>query len=119
MKYRKLAVVAAVTAVVVVIAISRSNGGDAGAPSSGDAAAVRAAGTSAGASVRRPDPSTLARGSIAGRVTDGGEAPIARARVCADGDSRDLPGELFREPACAETDDQGRYRIGKLLPAQY
>lgn len=68
----------------------------------------------------RPDPSRVQRGSIAGRITaDDTRQPIAGARVCARGASRDYASEVMREPTCAQTDATGAYAIGNLLPAQY
>jgi protocatechuate 3,4-dioxygenase beta subunit len=80
------------------------------------------AGRGAGASVAgkpRPDPSTLARGSIAGTVTDEGKLPIPNAQVCAEGYARDLSPELLREPTCTTTDASGGYTLENLLPARY
>jgi hypothetical protein len=61
----------------------------------------------------------LVRGTLPGTVTEEGKTPIAHARVCADGSSRELADELFRDSVCAETDAQGRYTIANLLPAKY
>lgn len=67
----------------------------------------------------RQDPRTLKRASITGTVRDPDKAPIAGARVCADGWSWDVPGELLRAPTCVDTDAQGAYRIDNLLAATY
>ena len=75
---------------------------------------------STAASKPLPDPSRLARSSIAGTVTiDATKAPLPGARVCARGESRDYAAELLREPGCAVTDSSGHYLIEGLLPAQY
>lgn len=68
----------------------------------------------------RPDPASIARASIAGTITrEDTKAPLGGARVCANGQSRDYPDELLREPACVTSADDGTYRIEGLLPAQY
>lgn len=93
-------------------------GGEPGAAGSGSAQVERVDAPST-AGRARPDPKTLARGSIAGTVTGEAGKPVAGARVCARGDSDELPGHLLREPGCATTDAQGHYRIAELLPARY
>ncbi|MEO7094531.1 MAG: carboxypeptidase regulatory-like domain-containing protein, partial [Polyangiales bacterium] len=71
-------------------------------------------------SVPRPDPASVARATIAGTVTrDDSKAPLAGARVCAHGESRDFPDELLRAATCVTTADNGTYTIDGLLPAQY
>jgi protocatechuate 3,4-dioxygenase beta subunit len=119
---RKVAVVVGVVAVVIAIVLWRSRGGgDAG--SSNHAGAVSAkpvAGSLATAAVKRPDPQKLARGSLAGTITDEAtKAPLAHARVCAAGTSHELADELLREPACIDSDAQGRYTLAGLYPAAY
>jgi Carboxypeptidase regulatory-like domain/PDZ domain len=78
----------------------------------------RAAGsTLLGAS--RPDPRTLPRAAISGTITDDAKAPIARAQVCAAATGDALPSAITRALTCAITDEQGRYRIGDLIAADY
>src|SRR5687768_5328725 len=60
----------------------------------------------------------MSRGSIAGTVRDPAGAPIA-ARVCALASSGDLPEGATRDPWCAETGADGRYRLGELPPGRY
>ncbi|MGN6110959.1 MAG: carboxypeptidase regulatory-like domain-containing protein, partial [Kofleriaceae bacterium] len=67
----------------------------------------------------RPDPSTLARGSLAGTIRDEAGEPLAGAQVCARGRSNQLDPELLRAPPCTTTDPRGRYRIVNLLPGVY
>lgn len=84
-----------------------------------EAAPATATTASATAARARPDPKALARGSLAGTVTDEAKAPVAGIRVCAFGSSHELDGELLRAPACAPTDATGRFAIANLLPARY
>lgn len=84
----------------------------------------RVAGTGAGQAERgprraRPDPRMLARGALAGTVTDETRAPIADAQVCAQGESYELDPELLREPTCTTTDRQGAFELTGLYPARY
>lgn len=72
-----------------------------------------------GARARRVDPRTLDRATIAGRVTDRAKRPIAGATVCADGWSRDAPGDVFERPTCVRADARGSYQIDGLLAASY
>jgi protocatechuate 3,4-dioxygenase beta subunit len=116
--------VGAVGAVVVIAGLLSwrcAGGGGASDQAAGPAAAGAGNAGSASTAGRRPrvDPRTLARGSVAGAVTDDKQAPIPKARVCAAGESDELPDELLRAPACVTADDQGRFRIGGLLPARY
>jgi protocatechuate 3,4-dioxygenase beta subunit len=66
-----------------------------------------------------PDPQKAARGSIAGTVRGDDKKPIAGARVCIDGWSRELPEELLHDPICLATDAQGAYRAPNLYAASY
>ncbi|MGN6110960.1 MAG: carboxypeptidase regulatory-like domain-containing protein [Kofleriaceae bacterium] len=93
-------------------------GGEPGAAGPGSAQVARKDAPST-AGRARPDPKTLARGSIAGTVTGEAGTPVADARVCARGASNELPSHLLRDPACATTNAQGHYRIADLLPASY
>ncbi|MBS1119143.1 MAG: hypothetical protein H6Q90_1371 [Deltaproteobacteria bacterium] len=72
-----------------------------------------------GSSVRRVDPRTLPRASIAGTIRDDHGAPIANARACATLDSPALPALLTRDPICVAADASGGYRIANLLAASY
>jgi protocatechuate 3,4-dioxygenase beta subunit len=87
----------------------------------GDAPVDRAASDPRSAIASRPrsNPATLKRGSIAGTVTDDAKRPVAGARVCARGWSRELGTEPFREPTCGTADSRGAYNIDGLLPARY
>jgi len=92
----------------------------------GSAAPPVATGSSAGSAGRsttattpRVDPKTLAKASVAGTITDETKAPIAGARVCASGTSRDANPEDLAEPACVTTDAKGAYAIAALIPATY
>ncbi|MBA3818176.1 MAG: carboxypeptidase regulatory-like domain-containing protein, partial [Deltaproteobacteria bacterium] len=67
----------------------------------------------------RPDPRTLARGSLAGTVTDEARAPIAKIQVCADGSSHELDDELLIDTFCTSTDERGAYVLANLYPARY
>jgi len=67
----------------------------------------------------RPDPKSLAKGALAGTVTDDAKAPVAGIRVCAFGTSHELDDELLRAPVCTTTDATGGFTIGDLLPARY
>ena len=71
-------------------------------------------------SVPRPDPAVIKRATIAGTITrDDTKAPLAGARVCAGGESRDYADELLRDATCVTSADNGTYTIEGLLPAQY
>ncbi len=71
-------------------------------------------------SVPRPDPARIARATIAGTITrDDTKAPLAGARVCAHGQSREFPDELLRAATCVTAADNGTFLIDGLLPAQY
>src|SRR5262245_58262128 len=94
-------------------------GSTTGAGTTGAGSTAGAAGTSPTAARARVDPKKLARGSLAGAITDENKAPIPKARVCADGSSNDLPDEMLRDPICITADDQGRYHVQNLLPARY
>ncbi len=71
-------------------------------------------------SAPRPDPAAIQRATIAGTITrDDTKAPLAGARVCAHGESRDYADELLRDATCVATAADGTYLIEALLPAQY
>ena len=57
--------------------------------------------------------------SLAGTVTDPDGAAVQAAQVCAFTRSDELPSAMRREPACATTDAEGRYRIKSLHPVVY
>ncbi|HEU0032266.1 MAG TPA: carboxypeptidase regulatory-like domain-containing protein [Kofleriaceae bacterium] len=120
MKHR-VPIVAGVAAVIVALVIWQCHGsrdstsGGTAAGSARDPRVVDTTGTRA-----RPDPKTVARGSIAGTITDEAtKAPLAKARVCATGQSDELSEDLFADASCVETDAQGHYLLGNLLPARY
>lgn len=123
MNRRRVGIALAIVAVVAVALLLlwwRAGGGGGGGAADGDQAAR--AGALAGrrdARSRRIDVRTVARGSIAGTVRDPGGAPIAGAAVCALGWSRDLPDDATRDPFCATSGADGRYRLADLLPARY
>lgn len=99
-------------------------GGDSGTPGGETAGSARpnqgAQERSTARSAPRPDPNAIARASIAGTITrDDTKAPLAGARVCAHGESRDYADELLRDAICVTTGDTGAYVIEGLLPAQY
>lgn len=82
-------------------------------------AGTRAPDRERAAAGRRIDVATVARGAIAGTVRDPQGAAIAGAQVCAYGRSEQLSDEDLRDPRCAATAADGRYRLGGLLPARY
>jgi hypothetical protein len=63
------------------------------------------------------DPSRTS--AITGRVTARGGAAIEGATVCALGHDARLASVLTRDPFCARSDGEGRYRIQGLPPARY
>jgi protocatechuate 3,4-dioxygenase beta subunit len=117
---RRLAIVVIVIAVLAVIALvwtgrtaqreARSSTG-VGAGTSVNGAGARGA--------QRIDPATVARGSISGTVRSPDKALLAGARVCGFAYSNDLSADATREPVCATSGPDGRYRIDELLPARY
>src|SRR5262245_13125553 len=111
---RRLVVVAALIVVAAIVGVWRMRGGSA-VRSGGPRA--ESSGSTAASSLS--DPRTLARGSISGTVRDEAKAPVARATVCASASSRRQTDALTRAPLCTSTDDQGRYQLGNLLPADY
>ena len=121
---RQRAVIAVVIAAVLGVVAWRCRGSSdpavpgsaTGSARSGSALAV----APVTVSQPRPDPARVSRGSIAGRITaDETKQPVAGARVCANGESRDYASEALREPACAVSDATGAYVIANLLPAEY
>ena len=118
---RRLGTGVGVAAVVLAVLLWRCHGSHETATTTGSAGSARAVATHATAAAKpRPDPKAIARGSIAGTVTDEAtRAPIAHAHVCVGGDSNELPEELLREPFCTETDARGAFVVGNLLPAEY
>ena len=112
-------------AIAAAVLVWRCRGGDDSAPASGvhpgSATATQAPpDRSTARSLPRPDPSTIARATIAGTITrDDTKTPLAGARVCAHGESRDYADELLRDATCVTTADTGTYLIEGLLPAQY
>ena len=111
-----LALVAAVV-VVALIAWRLAHRHDAGATA--EAPPPRPAPAIGIEPAHRADPRTLPRASITGTVTDERGAPIARAQVCAEASSAELPSDAIRDPWCSATDDHGAYRIGDLVAARY
>ncbi|HUJ62191.1 MAG TPA: carboxypeptidase regulatory-like domain-containing protein [Kofleriaceae bacterium] len=80
---------------------------------------VAVAGTSrAGPHVVLPDPTAVARATLAGTIRNDAGAPIARARVCARSETW-LPTAISRPSRCTTSDDYGRYLLGDLIPASY
>lgn len=59
------------------------------------------------------------RASVEGQVTDPELVPIARATVCGSARSKEHTDIDKREPVCAETDREGRYRLTGLVPARW
>ncbi|MBX3161351.1 MAG: carboxypeptidase regulatory-like domain-containing protein [Deltaproteobacteria bacterium] len=123
----RIGVVVGCAVLAAAVFVWRCRGGDGssddGASTTGSAAPVAKTGKAGDrgvASVARPDPKTIARASISGTVTDDEtKAPLAGARVCADGNSTDLAAELLRDSTCATTDAAGAYKLDNLLPAKY
>ncbi|MBA3392872.1 MAG: carboxypeptidase regulatory-like domain-containing protein [Deltaproteobacteria bacterium] len=115
---RNLGILAALAIAVLAIVLwqrrDRAAGNTKPVASAGSAAVAPST-----AARTRPDPRTLARGTIAGTITDEAKAPVAGARVCADGASHELDGELLRDPTCTATDVAGAYTIENLWPARY
>lgn len=125
MKRRTTGLALGVIAAAIALLVWRCRGGSESAPTSGSAmGSARSGSAIASAAVitsqPRPDPARVQRGSIAGRITaEDTKQPIANARVCAGGESRDYASEALREPTCAVTDATGAYAITNLLPAEY
>jgi protocatechuate 3,4-dioxygenase beta subunit len=67
---------------------------------------------------RRIDTATVARAAIDGTVRDQAGAPVA-AQVCGQAASDHLAAEDIRDPVCATSGADGRYRLSGLLPATY
>ncbi len=116
----------AIAAVLLILAVAvwwqrgrSKDGAGAGDATSGGGAGLAGATTNPRERAK-VDVHAQPKASIAGTVTsDDGGAGIAGAQVCATGWSKDLSGEETREPVCATTDDQGRYELPDLLPANY
>jgi len=121
MMKRRVGIVAGLVIVILALAVWRSRGSrsEAADPATSPTTAAVATGAPTTATATRPDPRTLARGSIAGTVRDEAKAPIAGATVCADLTADELPTELTREATCLTTDANGAYRFGNLLAAKY
>jgi hypothetical protein len=68
---------------------------------------------------RRLDPRQARRAAIEGRVADPQGAPIVNASVCGRARSNQLSEAETRDPVCALSAADGRYRLGDLLPARY
>jgi protocatechuate 3,4-dioxygenase beta subunit len=118
---RRIGVVAALAAAIVALVVWRCTGEQAGKEAKGATPRAQAKlAIAAGAAAKRVDPRTLKRASIAGTITDATKkAPLAGARVCADGYSYDAPADAFREPLCTTSDAAGAYRIDNLLAGTY
>jgi protocatechuate 3,4-dioxygenase beta subunit len=115
---RKVAAGAVAVAVLVLLGLywkSRS-GGTGGA---GGAGGKAAGGAMAAAGRRAVDVRALPRGAIEGTVRELSGQPIASAMVCGFGTSDDLSAADLREPICARSQPDGRYRLDRLLPARY
>ena len=114
-----------VIAIAAAVLVWRCRGGTdttvpAGTPAGSANTRQVTAERSTGRSAPRPDPASIARASIAGTITrDDTKAPLAGARVCARGESREFPDELLRAATCVTAADNGTYTIDGLLPAQY
>jgi hypothetical protein len=93
-----------------------TDGGGGEAARAGKAAEMAAAQARSG---QRIDVATVARGSIEGTVRDPAGAPVGGARVCGFADSEELPPDATRDPFCAISERDGRYRLAELLPARY
>ena len=117
---RRIPVVAGLAAVILALVVWRCRTTDTAlttttAGSSGSSAVAKRT----VASQPRPDPTKLLRSSLAGTITDETKAAVPHARVCADGSSDELPDELLREPTCADSDAQGKFKLENLYPAKY
>ena len=117
---RKIGVVVALAAALVALVVWRCTGEQQqGRSATTVAAKTKGAGGAHAATVKRVDPRTLKRASVAGKVTDDKQLPVAAATVCADGWSYDAPADAFRDPICTTTDANGGYRIDNLLAGTY
>lgn len=96
---------------------SRRDAGESGAAAAGSMRS--AAGARAGRVSAAVDVATVSRGAIEGTVRDPRGAPIAAAQVCGLASSHDLSDDDTRDPRCAATGTDGRYRLTDLLPASY
>lgn len=124
MNRSRTAIAVGVVVLGAALLVWRCRGRDGDAPTStpgtSKPTAPAAATRSTAPATPRPDPAKIARAAIAGTVTrDDTKAPVAGARVCARGESRDYPDELLRDAPCVTTAENGTYVIEGLLPAQY
>ena len=117
---KRVAIVVGLGLVVLAIVLWRMRGDASSSPErTGSRPTTTAKPVRATQPQARPDPTKLARASIAGTVTDDKQVPIANARVCASGKSNDLDPELLRDLACVSADSSGHYKLASLLPATY
>jgi hypothetical protein len=117
MKRRLVLLVLGAAAIIGALLLWHSQTKKPGAPAGTGSSTASTAPTLAARKL--PDPTTLARGSIAGKISDDKQVPIAGARVCAVGSSSELADELVRDPVCAVADAGGAYRLQGLYPARY
>jgi Carboxypeptidase regulatory-like domain/PDZ domain len=117
---KRIGVVVGLAVVLALVLVWRCSNAKQPAGAKKPAAGHQASPTGNAVTPERVDPRTLARGSIAGTITDAAtKQPIAGAKVCADGWSHDAPGDVFDDPTCTVTDAKGAYEIDKLLAANY
>jgi protocatechuate 3,4-dioxygenase beta subunit len=117
---KRIGVVVGLAVVLAVVLFWRCSGSNEKAGAKKPAAGHPAAATGSAVTPKRVDPRTLERGSIIGTITDKAtKLPIHGATVCADGWSHDAPGDVFNDPTCVVTDDEGAYKIDKLLAGNY
>jgi protocatechuate 3,4-dioxygenase beta subunit len=119
---RRVGVAIAVGLGLLVIAVWLMRGGGGATRSATPATGPGRPAAAAAAAVAgraATDPRGQPRASIHGTIRDEAGAPIAHARVCASATSWRLPDTLTRAPACSDSDEQGRYRLGNLLAADY
>ena len=112
---RVIAGVALLVPVLVCAIVLRCRGHGDGTRSAGRAAGATRPAT---ANPTGPTARSLPRGAIAGTVRTEAGAPIAGARVCADGSADDMARAETAEH-CADTDTSGRYAIRELRAADY
>lgn len=114
MKRVAVIVVVVAAAVISVLAVRRC-----GTSSARKAAPVVTLPSASSAPAARPDPRTLARGSLAGTIRDPSGAPIAGAMACADFWSPALSEQDTRDALCVTADARGAYRFENLVAATY